>query len=161
MAVAAELPPSHAVARATGTVARTLAAALAIVLALVAATGWLYRLRTTGALAIGPRFAGALPLQQLAGSDAQPLARLALAWIPAGAVAGAALSRLTRLGRAACAAAIAAGSWAVLILAGAVSDAVAVSDRLAPHVAPQLARPGTLAAVALLALGAVLARGRR
>ena len=45
----------------------------------------------------------------------------------------------------------------IMLLAGAVSDSVAVNDPLSPHLAPQLSRGGTWIAVALFALGSLCA----
>lgn len=112
-------------------------------------------------LGFGPRVRGALPLQQLAGTDAQPLARLLVAWLPAGALSAAILSRARPLSRAARAAAVALMAFAVLVPAGAVSDAVAISDPIATHLDAQLSRAGTLVAVALMGAGALLSPWRR
>src|SRR5205085_604507 len=68
------------------------------VVATAAGVGWLYLLFQWGALDAGPHVSGALPLQQLAGNEAQPLLRVAVAWLPAGVAAGAALTALTRMG---------------------------------------------------------------
>lgn len=139
---------------------RGLGAGLIVVVAVAAGVGALYRLRAAGALPLGPHVPGALPLQQLAGGEAQPLARMALAWIPAGFVAGLALAWLGRLrgpARGLVAALVAA---ALLLLAGAASDAIAMSEPLAPHLAPQLNRAATWVAVALFA-GAALVPARR
>ncbi len=131
-----------------------------VVACLPVATGWLYLLRNAGVLDLGPDVRGALPLQQLAGDDGQPLARLLLVWLPAGALGAAALatSRLPPSGRVLAVAGIAA---IVLLLAGAVSDAAAISDPVTSHLSAQLTRPGTLVAVGLIAAGAaaVLASG--
>ncbi len=134
---------------------RGAAAGLVVVVAVVAGVGALYLLRGEGTLGLGPRIPGALPLQQLAGGDAQPLVRMALAWIPAGLVAGLALGSLTRLRAAARAAVAALVSAVLLLLAGAVSDAVAVSAPLHAHLVPQLSRTGTWAAVTMFALAAL------
>ena len=136
-------------------------AAVVVVVAIAAGVGWLYALRTTHALAAGPSFTDALPLQRLAGQGTQPLARLAVAWVPAGLVAGLALSALTGLDRAARAVVVAAIAFVVLFAAGAGSDSVTASDPLSPHVAPQLHRPALWVAVALVAAGALLAPSRR
>ena len=45
----------------------------------------------------------------------------------------------------------------IMLLAGAISDSVAVNDPLSPHLAPQLNRGGTWIAVALFALGSLCA----
>ncbi|MDX6671315.1 MAG: hypothetical protein QOI91_1678 [Solirubrobacteraceae bacterium] len=128
-----------------------------MILAVLGATGWLYLLRDVGALDAGPRVRGALPLQQLAGGDAQPLLRVVLAWLPAGVIAGLALARLTRLGRAARAATVALVSGLLLVGAGAAEDAAAISDPVPSHLAAQLQRPANWVAVALLVTGSLLA----
>jgi hypothetical protein len=125
------------------------------------ATGWLYLLRDVGALDAGPYVRGALPLQQLAGGDAQPLLRVVLAWLPAGVVAGLALARLTRLGLVARAAVVALTSALLLVGAGAAEDAAAISDPVPSHLVAQLERPANWIAVALLVTGSFLAGRRR
>jgi hypothetical protein len=71
------------------------AGALVILLAgLLAGTGWLYVLRGLHWLDVGPRIGDALPLLQLASFDAQPLLRVLVAWVLAGALTGVALSRV-------------------------------------------------------------------
>jgi hypothetical protein len=142
--------------RATLVVLRAIAAALIALAALVAAVGVLYLIRKAGPLAIGPKIPGALPLQQLAGGEGQPLLRMAIAWMPAGFVAGLALASLTRLGARLRMALLAAMAALVLLLAGAVADAIAITDPLGPHLLPQLTRVGTWTAVALFALGSTL-----
>ena len=77
--------------RAAGIAARGTGAAAALVLGLLVGIGWLYVLRGLGWLGIGPRVRDALPLLQLPGFDVQPLARVAVAWLGAGALAGLAL----------------------------------------------------------------------
>lgn len=122
------------------------------VAALFAGAGELYLIRHA-AMGIGPEVHGALPLEQLAGQDAQPLLHLAIAWVPAGFVAGLALASLTRLGTVARTVSLAALAAIVLLLTGALSDAIAVNDPLSPHLTPQLSRAGTWVAVALFAAG--------
>lgn len=133
---------------------------LITVLAVVAGIGALYLLRGAAALGLGPLVPGALPLQQLAGGAAQPLARMALAWLPAGLVAGLALAWIARLGAAARTLLATLTGAALLLLGGAASDAIALSDPLGPHLVPQLSRAGTWVAVALFA-GAALVPPRR
>ena len=135
---------------------RAVAAGLIALASLAAAIGVLYLLRGTGSLAIGPNIRGALPLQQLAGGEAQPLLRMAIAWVPAGLVAGLALASLTGLRRWARATSLAALAALGLLLAGAAADAIAISDPLGPHLIPQFARVGTWTAVVLFALGSLL-----
>jgi len=138
---------------------RLLAAWAAVVLTVVGAVGWLYLLRGIGILGLGPDVPGALPLQQLAGDDAQPLLRMLLAWIPAGVVAALALSAtsLSPVRRAFAAALVA---WVLLVVSGAVSDAVAISTGVAGRLPGQLSRAGTWVAVGLMLGGALLVRRR-
>lgn len=81
-------------------VARGLAGALLVAAALLvvslAALGLLYGLRQLRLFAVGPRVSDALPLLQLAGFDAQPLARVLAATLLAGLVLGLALIRVDR-----------------------------------------------------------------
>jgi hypothetical protein len=129
----------------------------AVPLAVVAGLGWLYLLRGVAALALGPDVRGALPLEQLAHHDGQPLARLVAAWVPAGAAAGAALAAGTRRSSVARALAVGFVGWLVLVLSGAGSDAAAISASVPSHLAPQLTRPGTWSAAVLLFTGALAA----
>jgi hypothetical protein len=96
--------------------------ALVLVLGLAAGIGWLYALRGLGWLDTGPRVRDALPLLQLPGLDAQPLARVAVAWVAAGAVAAVPMIRLGRARRALIAWAVAT---ALLLLASQASFALA------------------------------------
>jgi hypothetical protein len=132
-----------------------------VILAVLGATGWLYLLRDVGALDAGPRVSGALPLQQLAGEDAQPLLRVVLAWLPAGVVAGLGLARLTYLGVVARAGVVALTAGLLLVGAGAAEDAAAISDPVPSHLLAQLQRPGNWAAFVLLVTGSFLAGPRR
>lgn len=132
-------------------------AGVVCVAATVAGAGWLYLLRDVGVLAFGPHVTGALPLQRLAGADDQPLARLVVAWLPAGLVAGGALAALTGLGRFAVAAVAGVAAWVVLAVTGAGADAVTANERLTQHVTGQVGHPGPWVAVALLCAGAVIA----
>src|SRR3954452_18191429 len=81
--------------RAIAHAAVALGAIVAIVVAMVDGTGWLYLLRHTSALAAGTRFPGLLPLQQFAGGRAQPLPRLASAWLRAGSAVGMSVGWIT------------------------------------------------------------------
>jgi hypothetical protein len=126
-----------------------------VALVVVAATGWLYTLRNLEALRVGPHVSGALPLQQLARSDDQPLLRLIVVWVPAGALAAALLSRWARMSAPAVLASIVAIAVVLLVLAGAMSDAVAISESVRGHIASQFTRAGTLVAVVLMLVGAL------
>lgn len=117
-------------------------------------------MRDSPALSLGPLVPGALPLQQLAGNDAQALSLLVLAWVPAGALGATALSAGTRLRPAVRAATAAAFTYAVLFVAGAASDAVARNDPPFAHVSDQLHRAATVVATALVAVGALMVRRR-
>jgi hypothetical protein len=141
--------------------ARPLAAVGAAVGGTAAGIGWLYLLRHAGPLDAGPRVPMALPLQRLAGGAAQPLARLLVAWLPAGVVAGLVLVA-AGYRRRPVRAAITFGMTLVLLLAlGAAADAVTASETLRSHLAAQPHRAATWLAAALVALGAVLPPGTR
>jgi hypothetical protein len=70
----------------------SVAGLLIIVVGLLAGTGWLYVLRGLHWLDVGPRIGDSLPLLQLATFDGQPLLRVLVAWVLAGALTGVALS---------------------------------------------------------------------
>lgn len=137
---------------------RAVAGAAIALLTVLGGLGILYLLRQARAPAIGPLVAGALPLQQLAGDAAQPLASVVVAYTVAGAAAGLALSSLARM-RAEAAVLVAAGlCWIVNLLGGAASDAVASSLPFGPQLLPQLAHAGLWASAACVLGGAALAR---
>jgi hypothetical protein len=138
-------------------VAWRVAAAVGVMLVVtLAGVGWLYLLRAIDVLAVGPRVSEALPLQRLAGSDAQPLLRVVVAWLPAGVVAGVALRALGVRGRGW--RAVAAGLPCALLLVafGAAADAITETDPLGAHLGAQLGRVAIWLAAALVALGAAL-----
>jgi hypothetical protein len=118
--------------------------------------GWLYLLRAAGGLDAGPPVAGALPLQRLAGGEAEPLARVLVAWLAAGAVEAVVLAQLLRTGRSVRAALAGTVSAVTLIAAGALSDAVTASEPIRMHVLPQLSRAGLWLAVATLVACALI-----
>lgn len=140
---------------------RGAAAALTLVLVVAGGVGWLYLLRRVHALHVGPGLAGALPLERLAGHDRQPLLRVAVAWLPAGLVAGLALVRLTALRRGARGVVAGAGTFVVLVLVGGVSDAVTESDPVGPHLRAQPHHAALWVAAALVAAGALIVPSRR
>jgi hypothetical protein len=86
------VPRSRLPARATGAF---LAIPVVMVGGMLAGDGWLYLLRSLNWLGFGPRVGDALPLLQLAGFDGQPLARIVVAWLLAGALTGGILVELS------------------------------------------------------------------
>ncbi|MEA2475304.1 MAG: hypothetical protein QOE06_3219 [Thermoleophilaceae bacterium] len=146
-------PADHRVLRVAGA---SLAWVVAIV-AVVAGVGWLYLLRGTGALAAGPKLAGALPLEELAGRGAQPLLRMAVAWIPAGFAMGAALALGTRLRPAWVAVSTALLSFLILGSTTTASEAVSRNELFTQHLRSSLTRAGLWAAVAFAVIGSLLA----
>lgn len=136
---------------------------LAVVLALlgvVAGVGWLYTLRHAGILAHGPKIDGALPLQQLAGSDSQPAGRVIVAWAPVALATGMALAWAARLARLARVSVAGLGAVVVLWLSGAEADAVAVNQAFSDHVSQQSHRTGLWVASAIMAAGALVVPSR-
>jgi hypothetical protein len=149
--------PDARVVRAFVFAAAVLGTIVAVTAAVVAGTGWLYLMRHTSVLAVGPSFRGALPLQQLAGGSAQPLGRMAAAWIPAGLALGMSLAWITGLPRWARAAIAALGAIVLLPPASVVSDAIAQNEPLASHIRGGATRPGVWLAIALLVAGVLAA----
>jgi hypothetical protein len=125
-------------------------------LAVCAGMGWLYLLREAGALDAGPRLSGALPLEQLARGDDQPLLRVAVAWVPAGVAAGFALAWATGWGRGRRALAVGLLGFVVLFATGAVSDAVAVNETVVSKLDGQFSHGGIWIEVACLVIGSLL-----
>lgn len=134
-----------------------IATCLALIVAVVVGTGWLYLLRHLHGLAFGPTLKGALPLQQLAGDDAQPLGRMVVAWVPTGLALGIALTAATRLPRLGRGGATAVGSALLLLASSAVSDAVAENDAVRSHISTALSSGGVWLSVALLTAGVLIA----
>jgi hypothetical protein len=128
--------PAIAATRATRTtraLVAVLAAGAAMVLllaSLLAGMGWLYALRGLRWFAVGPRVGDALPLLQLAGFDAQPLARVAIAWLLVGMVFGVALIRVPARRRTILAGGYAVLAVLVLLLASDAAFALAQNLRL-------------------------------
>lgn len=89
---------------------------------LLAGIGWLYLLRGLHWLGVGPRVGDSLPLLQLANFDGQPLLRVLVAWLLAGALTGVALSKSRPHRRAATALGV---GLIVLLLAAQESYALA------------------------------------
>jgi hypothetical protein len=108
--------------RAAGVAGGTAAFTLAVIVGLLAGYGWLYVLRGAGWFASGPSVGDSLPLLQLAGSDGQPLLRVAVAWVLAGGLVGLATVRVPSLRRAALAGAL---GLVLLLLASQGASALA------------------------------------
>ena len=133
-------------------------AVVAVVLAAVAGgIGWLYALRHVGLLKVGPRLADALPLQRLAGGAGQPLARVVVAWLPAGLVAGIGVGLVSRLRRPGRGLAVFVLALALVLVGAAASDSVTHSEPIRRHLDEQPHRMATWLAAGLMALGAALA----
>lgn len=132
-------------------------APIVALLAAAAGTGWLYLARGWSLPTVGPGVSGALPLQQLNGDDTQPLLHVIVAWVPAGIVGALLLARVCGAGGVARAIALGVFGLLWLGLAGAVSDATAVSEVVGRHLASQLSRPGVWAEAGLLMAGALMA----
>jgi hypothetical protein len=135
---------------------RAFAALLAPVVIVAGGVGWLDLLSRVEVLDLGPLAPGALPLYRLAGGEAQPLARVLLAWIGAGLVMGALLASIRRLGRLARAGLAALIGGVTLVAIGAVQDAVTTSEPLRRHVVAQLSHEGLWVAVAVLSACALI-----
>ena len=129
---------------------------LGALLALCGGIGWLYLLRHTTTLDAGPKLRGALPLEELAGEGAQPLLRMAVAWLPAGFVAGLALS-LTVKRRWLIVLTTSLLAFVLIFSTTAGSEAASHNLRFVAHLVPTLQHPGVWVAVGLIAIGALLA----
>lgn len=139
--------------RGTGVGVRAGAVVLVLIGAVLAGVGWLYVLRGLGWFTAGPDVPDALPLLQLAGSDAQPLARVLVAWLTTGAVAGVAIRWIPRMWRAT----IAGATGAVLLFVfSQASYAVARNDRLSDVLFSRRPGLGPWLEALLLAAGCAL-----
>jgi hypothetical protein len=145
--------------RMAGQIARAASASasagLALLVTVLAGTGLLYGMRGLGWLAAGPRLPDALPLLQLAGFDAQPLPRIAAAWLVAGATLGLALFRLKPGLRVVIAA---AGALCLLLFASDACFALARNLRFNDVLPARVPGTGAWIEGALFAAGAALAR---
>ncbi len=133
----------------------TAASAVIVVAGLLAGTGWLYLLRGLHWLRVGPRISDALPLLQLASSDGQPLVRLAVAWILAGALTGVAMADVARNRRAALALVLA---LVVLLVASQASYALARNVAFSSTVFSRTPGLGPVLEACAFALGCWLPR---
>jgi hypothetical protein len=130
-------------------------AVVIVVAGLLAGTGWLYVLRGLHWLTLGPRVSDALPLLQLAAADGQPLARVIVAWVVAGALTGVALGELTPRRRAALALVVA---LAGLLLASQASYALARNSAFSSTVFSRTPGLGPVLEAFAFALGCYLPR---
>ncbi|MDQ6749194.1 MAG: hypothetical protein M3Z33_00335 [Actinomycetota bacterium] len=123
--------------------------------------GWLYLLRDLGLLDAGPKLGGALPLEQLARADDQPLLRLGLAWLPAGLVAGLALAWAPGARRIPRAFAVVGVALVLLFVTGAAADAIAISSNdIVGRIPEQASHAGMWMELALIFIGSLAARRR-
>jgi hypothetical protein len=129
--------------------------AVILVAGLLAGTGWLYVLRGLHWLALGPRIADSLPLLQLAASDGQPLVRVLVAWILAGAFTGVALAEAAPLRRLTLALGVA---LVVLLLASQASYALARNVAFSSTVFSRTPGLGPVIEACAFALGCALPR---
>lgn len=130
----------------------------AVIMAVLTGTGLLYGLRGLGWLAVGPRLGDALPLLQLAGTDGQPLLRVAAAWLVTGVVLGLALIRVRPRSRA-----VVVGGLGLFLLlfASEASFAVARNLRLSDVLGGRVPGVGVWVSGLLLVAGACAARSFR
>lgn len=140
----------------TAQVLRPVGAVLASALIVAGGVGWLNVLGGVPLLDAGPPIPGALPLQRLAGNEAQPLARVLVAWIGAGLVMGAVLAAAGRTGRLIRATVAALTGGVTLVVLGALQDSITTSEPLLGHVPPQLTREGLWVAVTVLTACALI-----
>jgi hypothetical protein len=133
-----------------------IAATVMIVLTgLVVGTGWLYALRGLHWLGLGPRLGDALPLLQLAAFDGQPLLRVLVAWLLAGALTGVALNVSSPGPRVLLALALA---LIVLMFAAQASYALARNVSLSATVLSHGPGPGPVLEAFAFAVGCWLSR---
>lgn len=120
--------------------------------------GWLYLLFDLGLFDAGPKLPGALPLEQLARADDQPLVRVVMAWLPAGAMAGLALAWARGARRLPRGLAVAVLALVLLFVTGAAADAIAISSTdIAGRVPDQASHEGIWTELALVFIGSLAA----
>ncbi len=128
---------------------------LVVLVSLLAGYGWLYGLRQTGSLRVGPPVADSLPLLQLAGFDRQPLARVVVAWLLAGLIAGVALIRVRPLQRASIVGVL---GLVLLLISSQAADALARNLRFSHVLISRRPGFGPLVEAVMLAVGCALPR---
>jgi hypothetical protein len=127
--------------------------AVIVVAGLLAGTGWLYVLRGLHWLRLGPRVADSLPLLQLAAGDGQPLVRVLVAWVMAGAFTAVALAEVALLRRVLVVLALA---LVVLLLASQASYALARNVAFSSTVFSRTPGLGPVLEACAFALGCAL-----
>ncbi len=138
-----------------------MAAMLLVALALAAGMGWLYLLRDLGVFDAGPKLAGALPLEQLARADDQPLVRMAVAWLPTGAIASLALAWAGADRRVPRGIAVVVVAIMLLFVTGAAADAIAISSNdIVGRIPDQASHEGIWTELALVFIGSLAAPRR-
>ena len=127
--------------------------AAAILACSAAVLGLLYTMRQLGWLAVGPPVPDALPLLQLAGFDAQPLARVVVATLLVGLALGAALIRVERRRRVVL---VAVSALFVMLVGSDASYALARNLRLGPILLNRSPAVGPCLEALVLALASAL-----
>jgi hypothetical protein len=133
--------------------ASAVAAGLIVLAGLLAGTGWLYVFRGLHWFAVGPHVGDSLPLLQLAGFDGQPLVRVAIAWLMAGALVGVALIRVHPLRRSLFAGGL---CLVVLLLASQGAYALARNVRLSDILFDRTPGLGPVVEALVFSLGCLL-----
>ena len=132
---------------------RPVAAALLVLVSVFAGIGLLYAIRGLGWVAAGPPVPDSLPLLRLAHHDAQPFARVALAWVAAGVAFGL-LTRWIAPRRRALVALLPA--LILLVLASDASFAVTENLRLSSVLSARVPPSGAWLEALLFAAGAAV-----
>ena len=127
--------------------------AAAILACSAAVLGLLYTMRQLGWLAVGPPVPDALPLLQLAGFDAQPLARVLVATLLVGLALGVVLIRVERRRRVVL---VAVFALFVMLLGSDASYALARNLRLGPILLNRSPAVGPCLEALVLALASAL-----
>jgi hypothetical protein len=126
-------------------------------LAPVAGVGLLYLLRGAHIAGTGSHIRGALPLESLAGDDAQPLARVALAWLPVGLVTGALFAVFTRTPRLLTLVVAMVIAGVVLVVNVGVSISIENNESLTKHLHRGFDVAGPWVSLSLLVIGSSVA----
>ena len=149
------IPRHRSVALTLRRTALGIAAIASLLVSVLVGAGLLYGLRGLGWLAAGPMIRDALPLLQLPGFDGQPLARVLVAFLAAGAVFGAALIRTAPTRRAAVAG---VAGLVVLLVASDAAFAVTHNLRFGPILWDRTPTIGCWVEAVALAIGAAIPR---